>query len=83
LQAKIAFPVQFLFKKNAPPKIFKKKLLLPECQRVRKSKKNFTQSQENFMMSWQHGNLHGKYDFDLEVDTTPFDLNTAKSLNIK
>ena len=34
------------------------------------------------MMSWQHVNLHGKYDFDIEVDTAPFDLNAAKSLNI-
>jgi TnpA family transposase len=34
------------------------------------------------MMSWQHVNLHGKYDFDMEVDTTPFDLNAAKFLNI-
>jgi len=35
------------------------------------------------MMSWQHVNLHGKYDFDIEVDTSPFDLNADKSLNIK
>ena len=34
------------------------------------------------MMSWQHVNLHGRYDFDIEVDTYPFDLNAAKSLNI-
>ena len=34
------------------------------------------------MMSWQHVNLHGKYDFDLEVDTSPFDLEAAKSLKI-
>ena len=34
------------------------------------------------MMSWQHVNLHGKYDFDIDVNTTPFDLNAAKSLNI-
>ena len=24
------------------------------------------------MMSWQHVNLHGKYDFDVDVDTAPF-----------
>ena len=35
------------------------------------------------MMSWQHVNLHGKYDFDIEVDTAPFDLNAAMSLIIK
>ena len=34
------------------------------------------------MMSWQHVNLHGKYDFDMEVDTSPFDLTAIKSLNI-
>jgi TnpA family transposase len=34
------------------------------------------------MMSWQHVNLHGKYDFDLEVDTSPFDLTAIKSLNV-
>jgi len=34
------------------------------------------------MMTWQHVNLHRKYDFDLEVDTTPFDLTAIKSLNI-
>ena len=34
------------------------------------------------MMSWQHVNLHGKYDFDIEVNTSPFDLIAAKSLNI-
>ena len=34
------------------------------------------------MMSWQHINLHGKYDFDIEVNTTPFDMTAAKSLNI-
>ena len=34
------------------------------------------------MMSWQHVNLHGKYDFELEIDTSPFDLDAAKSLNI-
>ena len=34
------------------------------------------------MMTWQHVNLHGKYDFDLDVNTAPFDLNAAKSLNI-
>jgi len=34
------------------------------------------------MMSWQHVNLHGKYDFDIEVNTTPFDLIAVKSLNI-
>jgi len=35
------------------------------------------------MMSWEHVNLHGKYDFNIEVDSSPFDLNAAKSLNIK
>jgi len=34
------------------------------------------------MMSWQHINLHEKYDFDIEVNTSPFDLNAVKSLNI-
>jgi TnpA family transposase len=34
------------------------------------------------MMSWQHVNLHGQYDFDIEVNTSPFDLTAAKSLNI-
>jgi TnpA family transposase len=34
------------------------------------------------MMSWQHVNLHGKYDFDIEVNTTPFDMIEAKSLNV-
>jgi TnpA family transposase len=34
------------------------------------------------MMSWQHVNLHGKYDFDLDVDTSPFDLIAVKSLNV-
>jgi len=34
------------------------------------------------MMSWQHINLHGKYDFDIEVNTKPFDMIAAKSLNI-
>ena len=34
------------------------------------------------MMTWQHVNLHGKYDFDLDVDTSPFDLVAAKSLKI-
>jgi hypothetical protein len=35
------------------------------------------------MMSWQHVNLHGKYDFDVEINTSPFDLKAIKSLNIK
>jgi TnpA family transposase len=35
------------------------------------------------MMTWQHVNLHGKYDFDIEVNTAPFDLNAVKSLNVK
>jgi len=35
------------------------------------------------MMSWQHVNLFGKYEFDIEVNTAPFDLDAAKSLNIK
>ena len=34
------------------------------------------------MMSWQHVNLHGKYDFDIEVNTTPFDMISVKSLNV-
>jgi hypothetical protein len=34
------------------------------------------------MMTWEHVNLHGKYDFDIEVDSSPFDLNAIKSLNI-
>jgi len=34
------------------------------------------------MMTWQHVNLHGKYDFDIDVNTTPFDLNVVKTLNI-
>jgi hypothetical protein len=34
------------------------------------------------MMTWQHVNLHGKYDFDLDVNTAPFDLDAAKSLKI-
>ena len=34
------------------------------------------------MMSWQHVNLHGKYDFDLDVNTAPFNLNATKSLKI-
>ena len=34
------------------------------------------------MMSWQHVNLHGKYDFDIESNTMPFDLIAAKSLDI-
>jgi len=28
-------------------------------------------------------NLHGKYDFDTDVNTAPFDMNAVKSLNIK
>jgi hypothetical protein len=35
------------------------------------------------MMTWQHVNLHGKSDFDMDVNTVPFDLNAAKSLKIK
>jgi hypothetical protein len=35
------------------------------------------------MMSWQHINLHGKYDFDVDINTAPFDLNAVKSLNVK
>ena len=35
------------------------------------------------MMSWQHVNLHGKYDFDIDANTDPFDMNAIKSLNIK
>ena len=35
------------------------------------------------MMTWQHVNLHGKYDFDIEANTAPFDLVAVKSLNIK
>jgi TnpA family transposase len=34
------------------------------------------------MMTWEHVNLHGKYDFDPHVDTSPFDLNAIKSLNV-
>jgi hypothetical protein len=34
------------------------------------------------MMSWQHVNLFGKYEFDIDVNTVPFDLDAAKSLNI-
>ena len=34
------------------------------------------------MMSWQHVNLHGKYDFDVDANTVPVDLNAAKSLKI-
>ena len=34
------------------------------------------------MMSWQHVNMHGKYDFDLEANISPFDIEAAKSLNI-
>jgi TnpA family transposase len=34
------------------------------------------------MMSWQHVNLHGKYDFEIDVDTAPFDLAAVKSLNL-
>lgn len=34
------------------------------------------------MIFWQHVNLHGKYDFDSEVDAVPFDLAAVKSLNI-
>ena len=34
------------------------------------------------MMSWQHVNLHGKYDFDVDVNTAPFDMTAIKSLNI-
>jgi hypothetical protein len=33
-------------------------------------------------MTWQHVNLHGKYDFDVDVNTAPFDLEAAKSLKI-
>ena len=36
----------------------------------------------NSMMTWQHVNMHGKYDFNEEVNTSPFDLNIVKSLNI-
>jgi hypothetical protein len=34
------------------------------------------------MMTGQHVNLHGKYDFDIEINTSPFDLNAVKSLKI-
>jgi len=34
------------------------------------------------MMSWEHVNLHGKYDFDVDVNTNPFDMTAVKSLNI-
>lgn len=35
------------------------------------------------MMAWAHINMHGKYEFLKEIDTHPFDLDVAKSLNIK
>ena len=34
------------------------------------------------MMTWQHVNMHGKYDFNLDVNTAPFDLIAIKSLNV-
>ena len=34
------------------------------------------------MMAWQHVNMHGKYDFNIEIDNNPFDLLAVKSLNI-
>ncbi|MDR2915574.1 MAG: Tn3 family transposase [Tannerella sp.] len=33
------------------------------------------------MLSWQHVNMHGKYDFNIEVDNNPFNLVAVKSLN--
>jgi TnpA family transposase len=34
------------------------------------------------IMTWQHVNMHGKYDFNLEMMQMPFDLHKIKSLTI-
>jgi hypothetical protein len=52
-------------------------------RRNRQLQKQINLLKNSPMMSWQHVNLHGKYDFDIEVNTSPFDLKAAKSLSIK
>lgn len=37
---------------------------------------------DSSIMTWQHVNMHGKYDFDLEMVQIPFDLRKIKSLVI-
>ena len=32
---------------------------------------------------WKHVNLHGEYDFDIEINTDHFNMTDAKSLNVK
>jgi TnpA family transposase len=34
------------------------------------------------IMTWQHVNMHGRYDFNLETIQKPFDFNKVKSLTI-
>lgn len=35
------------------------------------------------IMTWQHVNMHGRYEFNLETTQIPFDFNKIKSLTIK
>lgn len=33
-------------------------------------------------MTWQHVNMHGEYDFVIDIDKPPFDMIKINSLNI-
>jgi hypothetical protein len=34
-------------------------------------------------MTWKHVNMHGEYDFNLDNDKIPFDIDKIKPLIIK
>jgi len=44
--------------------------------------KQVSQLKKGSIMTWQHVNMYGEYDFHLDTDLFPFDMNKIKSLNI-
>ena len=45
-------------------------------------KRQIDKLKDSSIMTWQHVNMHGEYDFNLEMNQLPFDLNRIKCLYI-
>jgi hypothetical protein len=55
---------------------------LSEIEKEEDIQKNINLMKSSSIMTWQHVNMHGEYDFIINIDKPPFDMVKINSLKI-
>jgi TnpA family transposase len=55
---------------------------LSEIEQKEKIQENIELMKNSSIMTWQHVNMHGEYDFVIDIEKPPFDMIKINSLNI-